>query len=353
MELLWMALKEIIEEIRKLSTADQYRLKEFFVNSLASHSASEPVFKEVSERKHKNGYTCTHCHSNNAVRFGKYEVKMGTKTLKRQRYRCKDCGKTFTDVTNTPLYRTHLPDKWIEFIQCMIEGYSLRKSSELLGVHYVTLFYWRHKVLSAIKKMDFDKFQGIVEMDETYFLYSEKGKRKIEGRKARKRGGASKKRGISNEQVCVLVARDRQKTTYSKVVGQGRIVKTRLDKAIGSKLSASNVLCTDAWRAFMTYAKEKGLEHYRFKSDGKDRVKGVYHIQNVNSYHSRLKGWINRFNGVATKYLDHYLCWFQFLDNIKHRNNDATVSKMLVESCLFSTNVTYDKLRLSEFSKIS
>jgi transposase-like protein len=156
-----MALKEIIDEIRKLSTAEQYRLKEFFTNSLASYSASETVFKEVSEHKHRDGYTCTHCHSNNAVRFGKYEVKMGTKTLKRQRYRCKDCRKTFTDVTNTPLYRTHLPDKWLEFIQCMIEGYSLRKSSELLEVHYVTLFYWRHKLLSAIKELDLKSFKAL------------------------------------------------------------------------------------------------------------------------------------------------------------------------------------------------
>ncbi|MEW4306648.1 IS1595 family transposase [Rossellomorea marisflavi] len=183
-----MALKDIIQEIRKLSMADQYRLKEFFAKSLSSYSASEPVFKEVSERKHKNGVTCSYCHSNNAVRFGKYNVKMGSRTLERQRYRCKDCGKTFTDVTNPPLHRTHLPHKWMEYVQWMIEGYSLRKSSELLEVHYVTLFYWRHKLLSAIKEMDFDQFKGNVEMDDTYFLYSEKGKRKVEGRKARKRG---------------------------------------------------------------------------------------------------------------------------------------------------------------------
>jgi hypothetical protein len=63
-----MALKDIIQEIKKLSTADQYHLKEFFVNSLVSYSASEPVFKEVSERKHKEGFTCSHFHSNNAVR---------------------------------------------------------------------------------------------------------------------------------------------------------------------------------------------------------------------------------------------------------------------------------------------
>ncbi|GAB6254636.1 hypothetical protein PSKAS_01580 [Peribacillus sp. N1] len=186
-------------------------------------------------------------------------------------------------------------------------------------------------------------------MDETYFLYSEKGKRNLNGRKARKRGGASQFRGISKEQVCVLIARDRQKLTYSKDLGQGRIVKSRLDKAIGSKLSKSNILCTDAWRAFKTYAKDKGLEHYPFKSDGKERVKGLFHIQNVNNYHSRLKGWMDRFNGVATKYLNQYLSWFQFLDVIRFRNDSTTVSKMVIDSCLLSTNATYDKLRLSTF----
>lgn len=154
-------------------------------------------------------------------------MKLGLKEVERQRYRCKNCRKTFTDVTSTPFYRTHKPDKWLDFIKCMLEGYSLRKSAEL------------------------------------------------EGRKSRKRGGSSKFRGISHEQVCVLIARDRQKSTYSGILGRGRIVKAKLDKAIGSKLSSNNTLCTDAWRAFSAYAKSKGLEHYRFKSDGAERVKGL------------------------------------------------------------------------------
>lgn len=346
-----MTLRELIAEIKKLNSAEQHRLKEFFISSLASFSASEPVFQEVTERKNKDGYTCVRCGSKQVVRFGKYMVKLGLKEIERQRYRCKDCRKTFTDVTSTPLYRTHKPDKWLDFIKCMLEGYSLRKSADLIGeVHYVTLFYWRHKVLSALKQMDFNAFSGIVEMDETYFLYSEKGKRNIEVRKPRKRGGSSKFRGISHEQICVLIARDRQKATFSGVLGRGRIVKTQLDKAIGSKLSLGNTLCTDAWRAFSTYAKSKGLEHYRFKSDGTERVKGLYHIQNVNNYHSRLKGWMQRFNGVATKYLDHYLSWFQFLDIVKHQSDNVSISKMIVESCLFSINTTYDSLRTSLYT---
>ena len=62
-----------------------------------------------------------------------------------------------------------------------IEGYSLRKCAEQLNgeVTHVTLFYWRHKILAALKQIPTEAFQGIVEMDETYFLFSEKGKRNI------------------------------------------------------------------------------------------------------------------------------------------------------------------------------
>lgn len=51
-----------------------------------------------------------------------------------------------------------------------------------------------------------------------------------------------------NEQVCVLVARDREKMTFSQTLGMGRLTKEQLDKAIGHKLSNENVLCTDSWR---------------------------------------------------------------------------------------------------------
>ncbi|CDN45001.1 hypothetical protein BN871_GE_00130 [Paenibacillus sp. P22] len=64
----------------------------------------------------------------------------------------------------------------------------------------------------------------------------------------------------------------------SGFLGRGCIKTTKLDEAIGGHLSDSNVLCTDSWRAFSSYANSKGSAHYRFKSDGKQRVKGVYHI---------------------------------------------------------------------------
>lgn len=127
-----------------------------------------------------------------------------------------------------------------------------------------------------------------------------------------------------------------------------RIRTTKLDEAIGGHLSDSNVLCTDSWRTFSSHANAKGLAHYRFKSDGKQRVKGVYHIQNVNSYHSRLKKWMDRFNDVATKYLQHYLAWFHYIDSKEYENTTSNKKNMLVESCLYLVHVTNKSLRIAK-----
>jgi len=308
-----------------------------------STNISNGLTHEIRESKFKDGLYCPHCNCKYIVRYGKYNGI--------QRYKCKDCGKTFTEMSFTPINKTHYPEKWITFIECMIEGFSLRKSADIVGITWVTLFYWRHKILSALKQIPIEHFEGIVEVDKTYFLYSQKGQRHITNRKPRKRGGSSKYRGISHEQVCVLVARDREKNTVSKVTCMGRILTTQVENTIGQYLSEDNILCTDSWRAYMTYAKDKGLEHYRIKSDGKSHViKGIYHIQNVNSYHQRLKKWLGRFNGVASKYLDDYLSWFRFLDRNGFEDNDRNIRNMIISSCGYKTNETYKTLRLSKFT---
>ncbi|NRT35910.1 hypothetical protein BJV38_001506 [Clostridium beijerinckii] len=39
----------------------------------------------------------------------------------------------------------------------------------------------------------------------------------------------------------------------------------------------------------------------------------MIYIQLINALHSDLKKWMNRFNGVATKYLSNYVKWFKWL----------------------------------------
>lgn len=63
---------------------------------------------------------------------------------------------------------------------------------------------------------------GVVEMDETFVAESFKGNHKKSGfsmpRKIHKRGKEIKKRGISNEQICVATAIDRNNNIILEMV---------------------------------------------------------------------------------------------------------------------------------------
>lgn len=97
----------------------------------------------------------------------------------------------------------------------------------------------------------------------------------------------------------------------------GRVNKCKIEGTIGRYVGRDNILCTDAWRSYTHFARSKGIEHYKINSSENEHVKkGIYHIQNVNNYHKRLKDWMCRFNGVASKYLDNYLAYFKFLDTV-------------------------------------
>ena len=69
--------------------------------------------------------------------------------------------------------------------------------------------------------------------------------------------------------------------------------------------------------------------HVGLNLNAGERTCGIYHIQSVNNYDSRLKTWMRRFNGVATKYLDSYLGWHRTNDR---EGNTFNASRMLAAS---------------------
>ena len=146
---------------------------------------------------------------------------------------------------------------------------------------------YTHKILSAISAKGFDGLAGVVESDETYFRESNKGHRNIKnqfGRKPRKRGKKATKRGISNEQVCVLVAQDRQGHVFSQVAGNGRISAAKIDSLTGDYSPDITALCSDAESPYRKFAKDAGLEHHQINARAGELVKKwIFHIQHVNA----------------------------------------------------------------------
>jgi len=67
--------------------------------------------------------------------------------------------------------------------------------------------------------------------------------------------------------------------------------------------------------SYTSYAKKKKLTHKKINaSKGQKVSEKVYQVQNVNNKISRLGEWMQRFHGVAIKYLQNYLNWFMVLE---------------------------------------
>ena len=101
----------------------------------------------------------------------------------------------FNALTGTPLARLHRRDAWIKYAQALADGVSLRKAATRCRIALDTAFRWRHRFLKSAKDRKAMSVRGIVEANETHFLKSQKGARKVKGRAPRKRGGKSVQAG--------------------------------------------------------------------------------------------------------------------------------------------------------------
>ena len=291
--------QEVLDSLGQLSPEQRHKLGEALKNE---SDLNNPL--DIINDRAKKSHICPYCQSTKAWRWG---FKSGV-----QRFRCKDCRRTYNALSGTPLARLKRRDAWIAYSEAMIEGQSIRKAAKIAQVNKKTSFRWRHRMLTAPSHVRDVEMEGIVEADDTYFLESFKGSRTIP-RPARKRGGKASKRGLSKEQIAVLVVRDRRGKHFDQVISA--VNQSTLGTIIPQLLSDESILCTDGAHVYKSVAKSFGIPHesVRFAKHGyvKDRV---FHVQHVNAYDSRLKLWMQPFKGVATKYLPNYLGWRRMIE---------------------------------------
>ena len=79
-----------------------------------------------------DGRACPHCASLRLVRNGSANGL--------QRFKCRQCARTFNALTGTPLARLHLRAKWMGQAQALGEGLSLNQAAQRLAVAKVPPF---------------------------------------------------------------------------------------------------------------------------------------------------------------------------------------------------------------------
>jgi transposase-like protein len=295
---LFLMLSAMVAE-SALNATDLGRLRDYIVG--IAHPAECVAL--IAQAAH--GRPCPHCHCSRKQRCGSANGL--------QRFRCCDCRRTHNALTGTPLARLRKREHWLSFLQCILESRTVRDSARVTGVHRTTSFRWRHRFVAAAARDRPAVLSGIVEVDETYRLESQKGSRNL-SRPPRQRGVASQ-RGINGEHDCLLIARDRTGQTLDFHIGRGPVSAAQLHVCLDPVLNEDVLLISDAAHAYRCFAREARITHEAVNGAAGERVRGAIHIQNVNAWHSRFKSWLVRFRGVASRYLVNYSGWQRLLDD--------------------------------------
>ncbi len=233
-----MTVKEqILDLFEQLSNTDKYSL----IEKLNKKDVSETILIEDAPI-----LSCPHCESKLFVKNGKRGEL--------QKYKCKSCCKVFTPRTGTPLHKIQKLDKFEAYKALMFDSYlPLKKIASKVGISIQTAFDWRHKILSGLND-DKKKFDGITEIDDIWFLYSQKGRKGLDY--SRKRGG-SKRAGDNDFQAKLLITSDRKSNKNLSLVRIGRLNKSDIQRKISGQFSNNSILVSDKHRSIRAFAKSE------------------------------------------------------------------------------------------------
>ncbi|MED9903189.1 MAG: IS1595 family transposase [Lachnospiraceae bacterium] len=363
--------EELQDILSRLSTEEQKKLfeqlgKTFGNLGEAGQELPQPdtETKQPIDKADSKVYCCTKCGSANYKKNG--FTRNGI-----QRYRCKDCGASFSENYGDSLRYTHLSESdWKEMLRGFIDCLSITKIANSTGHSTKTVWLAKQKVNQVIMTMYgySELFQGTSQADEYYTRAAFKGKRdpeffiyvlrrmprhhrnyyeKIEWleiaglyEKLQREepdylaelldDDPKMKRGISNDQICILTLVDDAGKLYLEPVSVGRLEKAMAKEKLKPKFipDKSNVFVTDDHNAYNRILYGTQAKHEVVNS--KQHARGKYSLAKVNSVHSALSRFMNPKEGKVfnTKHLDLTLMLFWWLYKYKDRTTDQKV-KML------------------------
>lgn len=299
--------------------------------------------------------------------------KHGKTTGGVQRYKCKDCGKTFTENYGLITHYSHLADwQWKEIIRGTIEGLSLTEIAKNIGTSASTVWSCRMKIYQTIKNIYgySDTFNNIVEADGKYERISFKGCKKKEffidtlGRLPRhhmskaqrneyldscgkyeelfktnpkllkemlysnqKRMVGRTKIDLNHQHVCILTAVDRTGNIYIEPVTAGTAKSHDVYNKFNGKVTDDAVFVTDDHHSYKYFVRKEKIHHVRIEKD--KYTNSAFSLSRVNSLHSAMDRFFkSKEYKPATKYFDLYLMMFWWLQKNKDLNGTTKCDKL-------------------------
>ena len=234
---------------------------------------------------------CLYCKSKNYIKFGTYKGI--------QRYRCKECEKTFSKTTKSMWsYSKKQPEVWVKFVELMLQKKSLRACAKILKINIRTAFIWRHKIMRELTSdVMAEHLEGKVFIAKTIEKENFKGCRKITV--------------LERKNIWIVAARDRRDSMIAMPVCMQFWNEDNFNKIIYSKITEDSYIVPDNDRYMMNIA----------KNHNKGIVLNSKLEKSVRNFRRNLRNWTGIFRGVATKYLEGYLSYFVLFNLYKKFNS--------------------------------
>lgn len=86
----------------------------------------------------RNEQRCPHCADSRIHRWGKPSGS--------QRYRCRNCGRTFNALTGTACAGLRRAELWVDYRAAIVEQLSIRKAAKRVGIDPSTALRWRRRL---------------------------------------------------------------------------------------------------------------------------------------------------------------------------------------------------------------
>lgn len=141
----------------------------------------------------------------------------------KQMMRCTTCKKRFVvDHGQLTFYSHQSQSSWNAVMLDSLNEISLSATAAKINIHVTTAFRMRHKFMNSLKiQEDAVVLNKLIKIDEMYVLESLKGQKSMH-RKSRKRGTPATKRGLSDQQICIIMAIERDGQSFIRTYNNAK-----------------------------------------------------------------------------------------------------------------------------------
>lgn len=265
--------------------------------------------KVIRKLRWPNGIKCVYCNSDHIVKYGSQREHVN-------RYLCRKCHRTFSDLTGTIFENSKLKlNEWFYIARELQRNTSINQMHKDLGREYDNVHNAARKVMDNVFMKRLVELSGEdIEVDEMYQSAGSKGTKQTE-REPRKRGLKLKGRGT--------YAKDKPPIVAAVKRGGKAVIEVFKDFCIDNVdaflyFISGRFVHTDDFRTYWHLDNESGMVHESINHSKKRYAEGYKHTNTVEGMFCGLRNWLRRYKGVCKRYLYRFVSLFQF--NYNHRD---------------------------------